>query len=217
MMEHESVSGVIESLKVVTREETTRLANYAFEYARAHGRKKVTVVHKANIMKLADGLFLQTCKEVAKDYPDIEVNDMIVDNTCMQMVAKPQQFDVVILPNLYGTVVSNVACGLVGGPGLISGRNYGDYFAVFEPGTRNTGTYVAGRNIANPSAMLNASCDLLDHLGLTQHSQIIRGALVKTLTEDKVHTSDLGGQATTIEVIQNIVNNIKVSTAASNW
>lgn len=215
MMEHESVPGVVESMKVVTRDGTTRLARYALEYARAHGRKKLTIVHKANIMKLADGLFLQTCREVAKDYPDIEVNDMIVDNTCMQMVSKPQQFDVVILPNLYGTVVSNVACGLVGGPGLTSGRNYGDHFAVFEPGTRNTGTAVAGRNIANPTAMLNASCDLLDHLGLKDHSNIIRGALVKTLTEDKVHTSDLGGQATTIEVIQNVVNNIRVATAGS--
>jgi len=117
--------------------------------------------------------------------------------------------------HLYGTVVSNVACGLVGGPGLTSGRNYGDHFAVFEPGTRNTGTQVAGRNIANPTAMLNASCDMLDHLGLTDHSQIIRGALVKTLTQDKIHTSDLGGQATTIEVIQNVVNNIRLATAGS--
>jgi len=215
MQEHESVRGVVECLKVVTRDATARLAKYALEYARAHGRKKLTIVHKANIMKLGDGLFLQTCKDIGKDYPDIEVNDMIVDNTCMQMVAKPQQFDVVILPNLYGTVVSNVACGLSGGPGLTSGRNYGDHFAVFEPGTRNTGTSVAGRNIANPTAMLNASCDMLDHLGLDDHSKLIRGALYKTLTEDCVHTSDLGGQATTIEVVQRVVDNIKAATAGS--
>lgn len=217
MLEHENVKGVIESLKIITRTASERLARYAFEYAVGHSRKKVTAVHKANIMKLSDGLFLQTCRDVAKDYPEIEFTDMIVDNTCMQLVARPHQFDVMVMPNLYGTVISNVICGLVGGPGLLSGRNYGDHFAVFEPGTRNTGTAVAGRNIANPVAMLNASCDLLEHLNLNNHATMIRDAINKTLCIDKIHTSDLGGQATSLDVVQNIIQTIQTSTSSSKW
>ena len=141
MLEHESISGVVESMKVVTKFNSERVARYAFEFAKRHGRKKVTIIHKANIMKLSDGLFLETSKRVAKDYPGIEHNDMIIDNCCMQLVSKPHQFDVMIMTNLYGTIVSNVVCGLVGGPGILSGKNYGDHYAVFEPGTRNTGTF----------------------------------------------------------------------------
>ncbi|ROT71305.1 Isocitrate dehydrogenase [Penaeus vannamei] len=135
----------------------------------------------------------------------------------MQLVARPHQFDVMVMPNLYGTVISNVICGLVGGPGLLSGRNYGDHFAVFEPGTRNTGTAVAGRNIANPVAMLNASCDLLEHLNLNNHATMIRDAINKTLCIDKIHTSDLGGQATSLDVVQNIIQTIQTSTSSSKW
>ncbi|XP_066980551.1 isocitrate dehydrogenase [NAD] subunit gamma, mitochondrial isoform X1 [Macrobrachium rosenbergii] len=217
MLEHENVKGVIECLKIITRSESERLAKYAFEYALKYGRKKVTIVHKANIMKLSDGLFLQTCRDVAKNYPDIEFSDMIVDNTCMQLVSKPQQFDVVVMPNLYGNVVSNIICGLVGGAGLISGRNYGDHFAVFEPGTRNTGTAIAGRNIANPVAMLVASCDMLEHLGLQDHANLILNAIYKTLNVDMIHTQDLGGQATSLDVIQNVIKSIRDSTASAKW
>ncbi|KAK4318211.1 hypothetical protein Pmani_010787 [Petrolisthes manimaculis] len=202
MMEHEGVKGVIESLKIITRHGSERVARYAFEYAVKHGRKKVTAVHKANIMKLSDGLFLETCRNVAKEYPEIEFTDMIVDNTCMQLVSHPQQFDVMVMPNLYGNVVSNLVCGLVGGPGLLSGRNYGEHFAVFEPGTRNTGTTVAGRNIANPVAMLNASCDMLEHLELNTHAELIRNAIEKTVNIDLIHTADLGGQATSLDVLE---------------
>ncbi|XP_076062726.1 isocitrate dehydrogenase [NAD] subunit gamma, mitochondrial-like isoform X2 [Oratosquilla oratoria] len=216
MLEHENVSGVIESLKIITRKASERLARYAFEYATKYGRKKVTAVHKANIMKLSDGLFLETCKRVAEDYPHLEFDNMIVDNTCMQLVAKPQQFDVMVMPNLYGTVVSNVVCGLVGGPGLLSGRNYGDHFAVFEPGTRNTGTAISGRNIGNPVAMLNASCDMLEHLGLNSHSAVIRNAIEQTLNQDQIHTPDLGGQATSIDVVQNIIRIIQSSSNKSH-
>ncbi|TRY64007.1 hypothetical protein TCAL_00781 [Tigriopus californicus] len=209
MLEHESVPGVIESLKIITEESTERLCRFAFDYAKANGRKKVTLIHKANIMKLTDGLFLEVCNRVAQDYPEIEHNDMIIDNTCMQLVSNPWQFDVMILTNLYGTIVSNLICGLIGGPGILSGSNYGPRYAVFEPGTRNTGTKLAGTNTANPCAMLNASVDLLEHLHLDEHAQLIRSAINKTINEDKVQTVDLGGQATSMDVVQNIIAHIK--------
>nr|XP_045603597.1 isocitrate dehydrogenase [NAD] subunit gamma, mitochondrial-like isoform X2 [Procambarus clarkii] len=217
MLEHENVKGVIESLKIITRKGSERVARYAFEYALRHDRKKVTAIHKANIMKLSDGLFLETCRNVAREYSEIEFSDMIVDNTCMQLVARPQQFDVMVMPNLYGNVVSNVVCGLVGGPGLLSGRNYGEHFAVFEPGTRNTGASVAGRNIANPVAMLNAACDMLEHLELEEHAYLIRDAVDKTVNEDMIHTADLGGQATSLDVVQNIIRVIQANTKEKKW
>lgn len=127
MLEHESVTGVIESMKVVTHSNSERVARFAFEFARKNGRKKVTTIHKANIMKLSDGLFLNTSRRIAKEYPEIEHNDMIIDNCCMQLVSKPHQFDVMMMTNLYGSIVSNVVCGLIGGAGLLSGRNYGDH------------------------------------------------------------------------------------------
>ncbi|XP_066997155.1 isocitrate dehydrogenase [NAD] subunit gamma, mitochondrial isoform X2 [Anabrus simplex] len=217
MLEHESVHGVVESMKVVTSENSERVARYAFEYARRHGRKKVTTIHKANIMKLSDGLFLETSKRLAKEYPEIEHNDMIIDNCCMQLVSRPHQFDVMIMTNLYGTIISNVVCGLVGGAGLLSGKNYGDHYAVFEPGTRNTGTAIAGKNIANPIAMLNAAVDMLEHLGHRYHADIISSAINKTINVDRIHTADLGGQATSIDVVQNIVKYIQEETKTSNW
>lgn len=189
MLEHESVPGVVESMKIMTEESTERLSRYAFEFARRNGRKKVTTIHKANIMKLSDGLFLNVSKQVAKDYPDIEHNEMIIDNTCMQLVARPHQFDVLLTTNLYGSITSNVICGLIGGAGLTSGRNYGDHYAIFEPGTRNTGSSIAGKNIANPFAMLHASVDMLNHLGHTQHAKAIDDAIYQTLVVDKIHTA----------------------------
>jgi isocitrate dehydrogenase (NAD+) len=217
MLEHENASGVVESLKIVTRDNSERLARYAFELATKLGRKKVTTVHKANIMKISDGLFLETCTEVAKDYPNIEHNNMIIDNCCMQLVSKPQQFDVMIMTNLYGTIVSNVACGLIGGPGLLSGRNLGPKYAVFEPGTRNTGKSIAGKNIANPIAMLSASVELLDHVGLQYHAQLIQDAITKTISVDRVLTPDLRGMATSIDVVQNVIRNIQEQTKIRNW
>uniref|UniRef100_A0A3Q2NMC9 Isocitrate dehydrogenase [NAD] subunit, mitochondrial n=1 Tax=Fundulus heteroclitus TaxID=8078 RepID=A0A3Q2NMC9_FUNHE len=178
-LEHESASGVVECLKIITRTNSLRIAEYAFQLAREKGRRRVTAVHKANIMKLGDGLFLQCCREVASGYPDITFDSMIVDNTTMQLVSKPQQFDVMVMPNLYGNVVSNVCAGLVGGPGLVPGANYGRDYAVFETATRNTGKSIAGKNIANPTAML------------------------------LLHTADLGGQGTTSEVVQSIMRVIQ--------
>ncbi|XP_025069507.1 isocitrate dehydrogenase [NAD] subunit gamma, mitochondrial [Alligator sinensis] len=155
---------VAESLKIITAERSQRIADYAFRLANATGRRKVTAVHKANIMKLGDGLFLQCCREVAAAYPNIAFESMIVDNTTMQLVSRPQQFDVMVMPNLYGNIVNNVCAGLVGGPGLVPGANYGRDYAVFETATRNTGKSIAHKNVANPTATLLASCMMLDHL-----------------------------------------------------
>ncbi|XP_063064381.1 isocitrate dehydrogenase [NAD] subunit gamma, mitochondrial isoform X2 [Engraulis encrasicolus] len=208
-LEHESVSGVVECLKIITRHHSLRIADYAFKMAREKGRRRVTAVHKANIMKLGDGLFLQCCREVASGYPDIAFDAMIVDNTTMQLVSKPEQFDVMVMPNLYGNVVSNVCAGLVGGPGLVPGANYGHNYAVFEPATRNTGKSIAGRNVANPTAMLLASCLMLDHLKLHEYASMIRGAVLQTMNETRLHTADIGGQGTTSDVVQSIMRNIQ--------
>ncbi|KAJ8923638.1 hypothetical protein NQ315_010218 [Exocentrus adspersus] len=208
MLEHESVDGVVESMKVVTQSNSERVARFAFDYVKRTGRKRLTTIHKANIMKLSDGLFLDTSKKIAKEYPEIEHNDMIIDNCCMQLVSNPHQFDVMIMTNLYGSIVSNVVCGLIGGAGLLSGKNYGDHYAIFEPGTRNTGTAIAGKNIANPIAMLNAGVDMLEHLGHQQHANLIKRAIEKTLCEDKIHTPDLGGTAKSTDVVQRIIDHI---------
>lgn len=160
-------------------------------------------------MKLSDGLFLETSRNVAKEYPDIKLNDMIIDNTCMQLVSNPHQFDVVLTTNLYGAIVSNVVCGLLGGAGLLAGKNFGDHYTVFEPATRNTGAAIAGKNIANPIAMLNASVDMLRHLGHKNHAMVIQKAIIKTIN-DGIHTKDLGGTATSREVVDNILKYINI-------
>jgi len=208
-LEHESVPGVVESLKIVTEPHCERLCRYAFQWARDNDRKKVTLIHKANIMKVTDGMFLEVSKEVAKDFPDIEHQNMIIDNCCMQLVSNPWQFDVMVLTNLYGTIVSNLVCGLIGGPGVISGINVGSRYAIFEPATRNTGTNLTGKNQANPCAMLNASADLLGHLGYKYHAGLVKTAVFNTVNVDKIHTADLGGNATSLDVVQNVINHIK--------
>ncbi|XP_048346128.1 isocitrate dehydrogenase [NAD] subunit gamma, mitochondrial isoform X2 [Sphaerodactylus townsendi] len=210
-LEHESVSGVVESLKIITKTKSLRIAEYAFQLAKESGRKKVTAVHKANIMKLGDGLFLQCCREVAAGYPDITFDSMIVDNTTMQLVSRPQQFDVMVMPNLYGNIVNNVCAGLIGGPGLVPGANYGRDYAVFETATRNTGKSIANKNIANPTAMLLASCMMLDHLKLHSYASMIRKAVLASLDDPKTHTPDIGGQGTTSEAVQSILKQIRES------
>jgi isocitrate dehydrogenase (NAD+) len=209
MMEHESVPGVVESLKIMTDEHAERLCRYSFEWARANGRKKVTLIHKANIMKVTDGLLLEVSYRVAKDFPDIKHEQMIIDNCCMQLVSNPWQFDVMILTNLYGTIVANLVCGLTGGAGLTAGANIGPRYAIFEPATRNTGTSLAGTNRANPAAMLNASADMLAHLGLEYHSGLVSDAVDQTINVDQVHTEDLGGRATSMDFVQNVIDHIK--------
>ncbi|VDO75912.1 unnamed protein product [Haemonchus placei] len=208
-LEHETLPGIVESIKIVTRRSIDRIARMAFEYAALNNRKKVTAIHKANIQKLGDGLFLQVVKEMAKsDYPQIEFDSMIVDNACMQLVSRPQQFDVMLMPNLYGNIISNIACGLVGGPGLVSGMNIGEEYAVFETGTRNTGTSLAGKDLANPTAFIRASVDMLRYLGCHQHADLISDALWKTLVEQRVHTRDVGGNHTASEVVNVTLENI---------
>uniref|UniRef100_A0A8B8BG21 Isocitrate dehydrogenase [NAD] subunit gamma, mitochondrial-like isoform X1 n=2 Tax=Crassostrea virginica TaxID=6565 RepID=A0A8B8BG21_CRAVI len=214
-LEYEIVPGCIENLKIITEAKSTKIAKYAFEFAKTHGRKKVTAIHKANIMKLGDGLFLDSCRKVASQYPDIAFNDMIVDNASMQMVSKPHQFDVLVMPNLYGNILSNITAGLVGGSGVVSGMNIGDDYAVFEMGTRSSGRSLKGKNIANPTGMLLASCDMLDYIGYNSHAGLIRDSVMKVMSEDKVQTPDLGGQATTLEVVQAIIEDIKPKT--SSW
>jgi len=210
MLEHENVPGVVESLKIVTEKNTERLCRFAFNYAVKHSRKKVTLVHKANILKVTDGLFIEVAARVAAEFPDIEHDTIIIDNCCMQMVSNPWQFDVVLLTNLYGTIVTNLVCGLLGGPGIVSGSNFGPNYAIFEPATRNTGTSLE-INWANPSAMLNAAAGLLSHIGLDQHGGVVRRAVFDTINVDRILTADLGGTASTEDVVRNVKKRIDCS------
>ena len=182
-LEHQSVSGVIESLKIITRAKSERIAKFAFSFALANHRSKVTCIHKANIMKLADGLFRDTFHKVAQDYPTLEVNDMIVDNASMQAVSRPQQFDVMVMPNLYGGILSNVGAALVGGPGIVPGCNMGRDVAVFEPGCRHVGLDIKGKDQANPTAMLLSGSMLLRHLGLDTHANRISKGVYDVIGE----------------------------------
>jgi len=213
-LEHEGVPGVVESLKIITKEKSMKIARFGFEYAKKYNRKKVTAIHKANIMKLSDGLFLQCCADVSKDYPDIEFNDLIIDNASMQMVSNPAQFDVLVMPNLYGNILSSICGGLIGGAGLVAGMNLGDKYAVFESGTRNSGRSMKGKNIANPTGLLLASCDMLEYLGHDNHADMIRDSVMTVLADKDMRTPDIGGSASTIDVVQAIINDVKPKTSA---
>lgn len=198
-LEHQSVPGVVESLKIVTKAKSERISQFAFSFAKANGRKQVTCIHKANIMKQADGLFRNTFYEVAKDYPGIKVNDLIVDNASMQAVSKPQQFDVLVMPNLYGSILSNIGAALVGGPGIIPGANMGREYAVFEPGCRHVGLDIKGMNQANPTALLLSATMMLRHLGLDEQANRISRAVYAVIEDGTVRTKDMGGSSTTEE------------------
>lgn len=182
-LEHQSVDGVVESLKIITRAKSERIARFAFSFALANNRKKVTCIHKANIMKLADGLFRNTVKKVGEDYSGLTVDDMIVDNASMQCVSRPQQFDVMVMPNLYGGILSNIGAGLVGGPGVVPGCNMGREVAVFEPGCRHVGLDIKGKDQANPTALLLSACMMLRHLGLEDHANRISQSLYKVIAD----------------------------------
>lgn len=207
-LEHECVKGVVECLKIVTKAKSERIAKFAFDYATKNKRKRVTAVHKANIMKLGDGLFLRCCQEIAKLYPRIEFETMIVDNCTMQMVSNPTQFDVMVTPNLYGNIVDNLASGLVGGAGVVAGASYSSDCVVFEPGARHTYSEAVGKNVANPTAMLLCGAKMLTHVNLQYYSDMIRNAVNRVLKAGKVKTKDLGGQATTNEYTYAIINNL---------
>ncbi|GAQ03496.1 isocitrate dehydrogenase [NAD] subunit 1, mitochondrial [Aspergillus lentulus] len=210
-LEHQSVQGVVESLKIITRAKSERIAKFAFGFALANNRKKVTCIHKANIMKLADGLFRSTFHKVAEMYPTLEVNDMIVDNASMQAVSRPQQFDVMVMPNLYGGILSNVGAALVGGPGVVPGCNMGRDVAVFEPGCRHVGLDIKGKDQANPSAMILSGSMLLRHLGLDDHANRISKAVYDVIGEGKTRTRDMGGQATTHEFTRAVLDKMEAS------
>ncbi|KAL9691707.1 hypothetical protein QQ045_012133 [Rhodiola kirilowii] len=210
-LEHEVVPGVVESLKVITKFCSERIAQYAFEYAYLNNRKKVTAVHKANIMKLADGLFLESCREVAKNYPTIKYNEIIVDNCCMQLVSKPEQFDVMVTPNLYGNLVANTAAGIAGGTGVMPGGNVGAEYAVFEQGASagNVGNDKLVQNKrANPVALLLSSAMMLRHLQFPSFADRLEMAVKRVILEGKYMTKDLGGQSTTQEVVDAVIANL---------
>src|SRR5918992_3464411 len=203
-IEHVVVPGVVESIKVITEKASTRIARFAFDYARREGRKKVTAVHKANIMKLSDGLFLDCFRKVAKDYPEIEADDKIVDNACMQLVMRPEQFDIMLLENLYGDIVSDLCAGLIGGLGLVPGANLGEHGAVFEA-VHGSAPDIAGQNIANPTALLQSAILMLRHLGERDAAQRIESAMLKVFNEGKVRTRDVGGTSRTDEFAQAVI------------
>ena len=207
-LEHESIPGVVECLKVVTAEKSRRIAKFAFDYATRHERKKVTAIHKANIMKLGDGLFLNSCKEIAALYPNIKFEEMIVDNASMQMASNPQQFDVMVMPNLYGNILENLGAGLVGGAGIVAGASYSADLAVFEPGCKHTFAEGVGKNLANPAAILLSTAKMLEHLGLSEHAIKLRTGIHKVLSEGKTKTRDLGGFATTQQFTAAVINSI---------
>jgi isocitrate dehydrogenase (NAD+) len=204
-IEHVVVPGVVESIKIITEKASTRVSRFAFDYARREGRKKVTAVHKANIMKLSDGLFLDCFRNVSRDYPEIEADDKIVDNACMQLVMRPEQFDIMLLENLYGDIVSDLCAGLIGGLGLVPGANIGEQGAVFEA-VHGSAPDIAGQGIANPTALLQSGILMLRHLGEREAAQRLESAMLKVFEEGKVRTRDIGGQAKTMEFAEAIIN-----------
>ena len=203
-LEHEVVPGVVESLKIITEKASTRIARFAFEYARKMGRKKIHAIHKANIMKLSDGLFLRSVRAVAEQYTDIEYKELIVDNACMQIVINPNQFDVLLLPNLYGDVMSDLAAGLVGGLGVVPSGNIGDECAMFEA-VHGTAPDIAGKGLANPTALLMSSILMLNHLGERSAAERLETALVKVYKDAKHLTKDVGGHAGTLEFTDAVI------------
>jgi isocitrate dehydrogenase (NAD+) len=203
-IEHEVVPGVMESLKVITEKASTRIARFAYEHATQQKRRRVTTVHKANIMKLSDGLFLDCCRRVAAEYPDIESDDRIVDNMCMQLVVNPEQYDVLLLENLYGDIVSDLAAGLVGGLGVVPGANIGEKAAVFEA-VHGSAPDIAGRNLANPLALVRSAAMMLRYVGDDAPAERIERAVERTVSVDRKLTRDLGGSCTTTEFTEALV------------
>jgi isocitrate dehydrogenase (NAD+) len=197
-IEHEVVPGVIESLKIITEKASRRISEFAFTHARRHGRKKVTAVHKANIMKLGDGLFIRTARDVARQYTDVAYDEKIIDAACMLLVMKPEAFDVLVLPNLYGDIVSDLCAGLVGGLGVVPGANLGTESAVFEA-VHGSAPDIAGKNLANPTALLLSALLMLRHIDEADAAARIQRALERVLEAGQVRTRDLGGSASTAE------------------
>jgi isocitrate dehydrogenase (NAD+) len=202
-LEHVVVPGVVESLKIITERASTRIARFAFAYARSHGRKRVSAVHKANIMKLSDGLFLDCCRRVAREHPEVGYDEIIVDNACMQLVLDPTRFDVLLLENLYGDIISDLCAGFVGGLGMAPGANIGDEGAVFEA-VHGSAPDIAGKNLANPIALVLSGALMLEHLGENEAGRRVRAAVTAVLAEGRPLTRDLGGTAGTTEIAEAI-------------
>ena len=207
-LEHEVITDVVTSLKVITRTASERIARCAFGWARRNGRHKVTAVHKANIMKLGDGLFLRCCREVAKDFPDIAYKELIVDNAAMQLVIRPETFDVLVMPNLYGDIVSDLAAGLVGGLGIVPGANLGVHHAVFEA-VHGSAPDIAGKNLANPTALMQSAALMLNHLGETDAAKRLQAAVEWVYAEGRHTTPDVGGSGTTTGFTDAVVGRLE--------
>jgi isocitrate dehydrogenase (NAD+) len=210
-LEHEVVPGVVESLKIITRHASARIARFAFEYATRHGRRRVTGVHKANILKMGDGLFLDTVRSVARDYPDIKYDERIVDATCMHLVIDPTAFDILLLPNLYGDIVSDLCAGLVGGLGVVPAANLGDDAAVFEA-VHGSAPDIAGKNVANPTALILSAVLMLRHVGETARADAVQSGLEQVLASG-VRTRDLGGTASTSDFSDAVCRAVEGRTA----
>ena len=206
-LEHVVVPGVVESIKIITEKASTRIARFAFDYAGKNARKRVTAVHKANIMKLSDGLFLDCCRAVAKDHPEVTYDEIIVDNCCMQLVLDPTRFDMLLLENLYGDIVSDLCAGFIGGLGMAPGANIGEASAIFEA-VHGSAPDIAGKNLANPMALILSSAMMLDHIGEADAGRRVRDAVHATLRDGKVLTRDLGGSAGTIQIAEAIAGRV---------
>src|SRR5213594_4377763 len=213
-LEHEVVPGVVESLKVITEKASTRIARFAFEYARKNQRKKIHAIHKANIMKLSDGLFLRCCREVAKAYPETTYGEHIVDNTCMQLVMNPYQYDMLVMENLYGDIISDLCAAFVGGFGLVPSANLGDRCAIFEA-VHGSAPDIAGKNIANPTAVIRCALLMLRHLGEHEAALKVRDALEKVYRNREKLTRDVGGKAGTSEFADSVIEMMESSAAVS--
>jgi isocitrate dehydrogenase (NAD+) len=203
-IEHEVVPGVVESLKIMTEKASTRIAKFAFQYARKNKRKKIHAIHKANIMKLSDGLFLRCARNIAKQYPEITYGEHIVDNTCMQLVMNPYQYDILLMENLYGDILSDLCAAFVGGLGFVPGANFGDEIAIFEA-VHGSAPDIAGKNIANPTAVLRSALLMLRHIGEPEAALKIRNALEKVYRDRDKLTRDVGGKASTSEFADHII------------
>lgn len=207
-VEHKPSKDSAEAIKIITKEASLKIINEAFDYAKKNDKKKVTVVHKANIMKLTDGLFLDCAREVSKNYPEILLEEVIVDNMCMQLVMNPSQFEVIVTTNLYGDILSDLCAGLVGGLGLVPGANIGEDMAIFEA-VHGSAPDIAGKNIANPTAIILSSAMMLNYLGEKEKSNLIINAVIDVIDEGKFLTKDLGGTSYTTEITNAIIGKIK--------
>ncbi|HSB78061.1 MAG TPA: isocitrate/isopropylmalate dehydrogenase family protein [Candidatus Methylomirabilis sp.] len=206
-IEHLVVPGVVETLKIISEKASLRIARFACDFARREGRRKVTVIHKANIMKLSDGLFLECCRRVSRDFPELAYEELIVDNACMQLVRDPTRFDVLLMPNLYGDIISDLAAGLVGGLGVVPGANVGDQCAVFEA-VHGSAPDIAGKGIANPLAITLSGGLMLKHLGEEKAALALDEAIKSVLQEGRRLTRDLGGTASSCEMADAIIDRL---------